>query len=108
MTITRSIPLIWAFAAVANAQISPADLAYVPCSVDNSVSVINLKTQKVITTIPVGKGPDWMTFTPDGTRVYVSNAGSDSVSVLDAASKKELTKIAVGKVPKRIIAVEVP
>jgi hyaluronoglucosaminidase len=75
---------------------------------DNSVTVFSMPDLKRITTIPVGKGPDWMTFTPDGTRVYVSNAGSDSVSVLDAASKKELTKIAVGKVPKRIIAVEVP
>jgi YVTN family beta-propeller protein len=75
---------------------------------DNSVTVFSLPDLKRITTIPVGKGPDWMAFTPDGKRVYVSNAGSDSVSVLDAASKKELTKIAVGKVPKRIIAVELP
>jgi YVTN family beta-propeller protein len=75
---------------------------------DNSVTVFSMPDLKRITTIPVGKGPDWMVFTPDGTRVYVSNAGSDSVSVLDVASKKELTKIAVGKVPKRIIAVALP
>jgi len=49
-----------------------------------------------------------MTFTPDGARCYLSNAGSDSVSVLDVALRKELTKIAVGKVPKRILAVELP
>jgi YVTN family beta-propeller protein len=75
---------------------------------DNSVTVFSMPDLKRITTIKVGKGPDWMAFTPDGKRVYVSNAGSDSVSVLDAASKKELTQIAVGKVPKRIIAVALP
>jgi YVTN family beta-propeller protein len=75
---------------------------------DNSVTVFSMPDLKRITTIKVGKGPDWMAFTPDGKRVYVSNAGSDSVSVLDAASKKELAQIAVGKVPKRIIAMELP
>ena len=49
-----------------------------------------------------------LTFTPDGSRCYVSNAGSDSVSAIDVASRKELTRIPVGKVPKRIISVELP
>jgi YVTN family beta-propeller protein len=56
----------------------------------------------------VGKGPDWLTFTPDGARCYVSNAGADSVSAIDVASRKELIRIPVGKVPKRIIAVALP
>jgi YVTN family beta-propeller protein len=81
---------------------------WVTSLLDNSVSAFTLPDLKRITTIHVGKGPDWMTFTPDGKRCYLSNAGSDSVSVLDVASKTELTKIAVGKVPKRIIAVELP
>jgi YVTN family beta-propeller protein len=73
---------------------------------DNSVSVFSLPELKRLTTIPVGRGPDWMVFTPDGTRCYVSNAGSNTVSVLDTAKRKELVKIPVGKVPKRIIAAE--
>jgi YVTN family beta-propeller protein len=49
----------------------------------------------------VGHHPDWLTFTPDSTRVYVANAGSNSVSVVDIAARKELTQIPVGQVPKR-------
>ena len=75
---------------------------------DNSVSVFSLPDLKRLGATPVGRGPDWLTFTPDNKRCYVSNAGSDSVSVLDVATRKELTRIPVGKVPKRIIAVELP
>jgi len=81
---------------------------WVTSLLDNSVSVFSLPDLKRISAIHVGKGPDWMTFTPGGKRCYVSNAGSGSVSVLDVASKNELTKIALGRVPKRIIAVELP
>lgn len=70
---------------------------------DNSVTVFSLPGLKRITTIPVGRGPDWMVFTPDGARCYISNAGSNSVSAIDAVKMKELTRIPVGKVPKRII-----
>jgi YVTN family beta-propeller protein len=73
---------------------------------DNSVSVFSLPQLRRITTIPVGRGPDWMTFTPDGARCYVSNAGGNTVSSIDAVNFKELVKIPVGKVPKRIITTE--
>ena len=79
------------------------------CSLlDNSVSVYSMPTLHRLATIPVGKGPDWLTFTPDGARCYVSNAGADSVSAIDVASRKELARIPVGKVPKRIISVTLP
>jgi YVTN family beta-propeller protein len=74
----------------------------------NSVSVYSLPGLQLIGTTPVGRAPDWMVFTPDGKRAYVSNTGSNSVSVLDVASRKELTRIAVGKEPKRLIAVDLP
>ena len=56
----------------------------------------------------VGHHPDWLTFTPDGKRVYVANAGSNSVSVVDVASHKELMQIPVGQVPKRNITAVLP
>ena len=74
----------------------------------NSVSVFSMPDLKRVATIETGRGPDWLTFTPDGKRVYVSNAGSNSVSVIDTGSFKELTRIAVGKIPKRIITVVLP
>ena len=59
---------------------------WVTSLLDNSVSVYTLPEIKYVGTTPVGRGPDWMVFTPDNRRCYVSNAGSDSVSVLDAAT----------------------
>jgi YVTN family beta-propeller protein len=56
----------------------------------------------------VGHHPDWLTFTPDGKRVYVANAGSNSVSVVDVSTRKELTQIPVGQVPKRNITAVLP
>ena len=79
---------------------------WVTSLLDNSVSVFSLPPLQRITTIPVGKGPDWMVFTPDGKRCYVSNAGSNTVSSIDAVNLKQLTQIPVGKIPKRIIAAD--
>ena len=56
----------------------------------------------------VGHHPDWLTFTPDGKRLYVANAGSNSVSVVDVAARKELMQIPVGQVPKRNITAVLP
>ncbi len=71
---------------------------------DNSVSVFSMPDLRLLSTTKVGRGPDWLTFTPDNRRCYVSNAGSNSVAVLDVATHKELRQIQVGKVPKRIVA----
>jgi YVTN family beta-propeller protein len=79
------------------------------CSqLSNSVSVYSLPGLQLLGTTPVGIAPDWMVFTPDGKRAYISNTGSNSVSVLDVASRKELTRVMVGKEPKRLIAVDLP
>jgi YVTN family beta-propeller protein len=56
----------------------------------------------------VGEVPDWLVFTPDGSRVYVANAGSNTVSAIDAATRKEVTRIPVGEVPKRNGSVTLP
>ena len=79
---------------------------WVDSLLDNSVSVFSMPDLQRLATIPVGHGPDWMTFTPDSKRCFVSNAGSNSVSVLDVATRKEITRLPVGKVPKRIICTD--
>jgi YVTN family beta-propeller protein len=76
---------------------------WVDSLLNNNVTVFSMPDLKKITTIPVGRGPDWMVFTPDGKECFVSNAGANSVSAIDASNYKELTRIPVGKVPKRII-----
>src|SRR5438270_2430644 len=68
----------------------------------------SLPDLKLLSESKVGHHPDWLTFTPDGTRVYVANAGSNSVSVVDVAAHKELMQIPVGQVPKRNTTVVMP
>jgi YVTN family beta-propeller protein len=51
---------------------------------------------------PIGAVPNWVTFTPDGKTLYVSNAALRSVSAIDTNSMKLIAAIPVGEVPKRI------
>jgi len=51
---------------------------------------------------PTGSVPEWITFTPDGKTVYVSNSGAGSVSAIDTTTLKVVALIPVGEVPKRI------
>lgn len=51
---------------------------------------------------PIGAVPNWVTFTPDGKTLYVSNAALRSVSAIDTNSMKLIATIPVGEVPKRI------
>jgi YVTN family beta-propeller protein len=51
---------------------------------------------------PIGAVPNWVTFTPDGKTLYVSNAGLRSVSAIDTKTMALIATIPVGEVPKRI------
>src|ERR1043166_2472799 len=51
---------------------------------------------------PLGALPNWVTFTPDGKLIYVSNSGLKSVSAIDTGAMKVAANISVGEVPKRI------
>jgi YVTN family beta-propeller protein len=45
---------------------------------------------------------NWVTFTPDGKEIYISNAGLRSVTAIDTAAMKVKAVVRVGEVPKRI------
>jgi YVTN family beta-propeller protein len=49
-----------------------------------------------------GAVPDWIAFTPDGGRVFISNSGARSVSVIDPVTLRSVAVIPVGEVPKRM------
>ena len=51
---------------------------------------------------PTGSVPEWITFTPDGKRVYISNSAARSISAIDTEAMKVIALIPVGEVPKRI------
>jgi YVTN family beta-propeller protein len=75
---------------------------------NSRVYFFSLPDLKIGGDVKVGHHPDWLTFTPDGKRVYVANAGSNSVSAVDVATRKEIAQIPVGQVPKRNITAVLP
>ena len=81
---------------------------WVNSALNSAVYVYSLPDLKLLGSVAVGFVPDWLTFTPDSLRVYVSNAGSNSVSAIDVPSRRELGRIPVGQVPKRLTSVTLP
>jgi YVTN family beta-propeller protein len=57
---------------------------------------------------PISAVANWVTFTPDGKTVYVSNAGLRLVSAIDTTAMKVVAVIPVGEVPKRINTLNIP
>lgn len=78
-------------------------LLYVTTELENSVTVIDPRTLKVVATIPTGQPESHMlAITRDGRRGFTSNVGPGTVSVLDLEAKKVLAVIPVSKTAQRI------
>jgi gliding motility-associated-like protein len=98
--VTATIPVGVQPAGIA---LSPdGNTVYVTNFSDNTVSVINAKTNKVIATIPVGNGPWGMAVSPDDSHVYVTNNEANTVSVITTATNTVSATIPVGSVPQGI------
>lgn len=63
----------------------------------NSLSKIDLTTNKVVTRIPVGVAPAGVWLTPDGTKLLVGIMGQDFVAIVDRATDKVVGKIVTGR-----------
>jgi len=78
-------------------------LLYVTTELDNSVTVIDPQTLKIVATIPTGQPESHMlAITRDGRRGYTANVGPGTVSVLDLRLKKILAVIPVCRTTQRI------
>ena len=66
--------------------------------IKGSVSVIDLATNTVVDTVPVGEYPQGVAVNPAGTAVYVANSDSNEVTVIDTATRATTT-IPVGDNP---------
>jgi YVTN family beta-propeller protein len=62
----------------------------------------SLPELKVAGRQPISAVPNWVTFTPDSKRLYISNAAARSVSVIDTGTIQLIATVPVGEVPKRI------
>ena len=52
----------------------------------------------------IGGSPNWVTFTPDGKTVYITNGADRSVSAVDVKTMKVVARIPVGEEPGRMTA----
>lgn len=86
------------------AMIGPKNgLLYVTTEVEDSVTVIDPRSQKVLYSIPTGQPQSHMlAITKDGRRGYVSNVGPGTVSVLDLVNRRLKSIIPLGTVGQRI------
>jgi YVTN family beta-propeller protein len=78
-------------------------LLYVTTELNETVTVIDPATLKIVGTVPTGQPESHMlAITRDGRRGYTSNVGPGTVSVLDLEAKKLLTTIPVSRTAQRI------
>jgi YVTN family beta-propeller protein len=78
-------------------------LLYVTTELENSVTIIDPTTLKIVGSIPTGQPQSHMlAITHDGRRGYTANVSTGTVSVLDLEVNKLLTTIPVATMTQRI------
>lgn len=78
------------------------DIAIVPNEKSDSVSIINLNTQTVLSTIPVGKAPRGVAIDKGLNLAVIGNSHDNTISTIDLNTYKVTTTISVGKEPEGI------
>lgn len=84
--IRTSLQLFVFFILVLQVAHAKTSYAYVTNNADNTVSVINVTTNLVVKTIPVGSMPYGVAVNQAGTAAYVTNSGTNTVSVISTAT----------------------
>ncbi|AVS64019.1 hypothetical protein C8241_07075 [Paracidovorax avenae] len=72
---------------------------FVSNRVANTISKIDMNTQKVVDVYPTPGGPDCMDVSPDGRWIYVSARWAKKMLVIDTVERKVVQRINVGKSP---------
>ena len=78
-------------------------LLYVTTELDQSVTIIDPKTRKIVGAVPTGQPQSHMlVLSHDGRRGYTANVGPGTVSALDMVRKKTIAVIPISKETQRI------
>ncbi|MFH1421325.1 MAG: cytochrome D1 domain-containing protein, partial [Planctomycetota bacterium] len=64
-------------------------------STEDKVTVVDMATRDVITTVPVKGGPSGITVSEDGNRVYVVNFWKCSISTIDAETNAVISELSI-------------
>ena len=74
---------------------------WVTNELDDTISVIDTDTLEVIRTVETGQRPRGITFSPDGTVLYVCASDSDAVQVIDPDTGEVLHELPSGEDPEQ-------
>lgn len=96
----RTLVVLSALAASAAPALAAGPKAYVGNFKDNTVSVIDTATERVVATVPVAAGPDGIVLAPGGRSAFVSGSSASAVSEIDTATDSVTRSIDVGKGPQ--------
>lgn len=78
-------------------------LLYLTTELDQSISVVDPRTLKIVGTIPTGQPQSHMlVLSPDGRTGYTANVGAGTVSVLDIMARKTLAILPISANTQRI------
>jgi YVTN family beta-propeller protein len=78
-------------------------LLYVTTELDNSVTIIDPHTLKIVGSVPTGEAESHMlAISSDGRRGYTANVGPGTVSVLDLEARKTIAVVPISPVTQRI------
>lgn len=69
----------------------------------DSISVVDLRTRRLVRTIRTGPAPNFTVITRDGTRAYVSNSGNGTISEIDLRSWTVTRSLDGGASPEHLV-----
>lgn len=65
-------------------------------------AIYSMPNLELLGTVPVGREPNWVTFSRDSKYAYVSNRRDNTLSVISIPERKEVARLKVGEFPQRM------
>jgi len=79
------------------------DRVFVTLGGQDEVAVLEVKSRKIVSRIPVGKKPHGLWPSADGSRIFVVHEDGHDMAVIDVTTEKVIRTIAVGKKPIGVV-----
>jgi YVTN family beta-propeller protein len=93
---------VTAFPAVSARAATSHHVAYTVNFLANTVTPIDLATNRALPAIKVGRGPNAIAVTPDGSQAFVTNSAGNTVTPIDTGTNVAWQKIKVGRYPTAV------
>ncbi|MEP9373984.1 YVTN family beta-propeller repeat protein [Mesorhizobium sp. KR1-2] len=77
-----------------------AYMVYVSNEKDNTITIVDSTTMKVIKTVPVGQRPRGITISPDGNFIYLCASDDDTIQVIDTGTLQVVGTLPSGPDPE--------